>query len=379
MSTIATHHARPKLSLVQRSKSHKANRASTAQHGRSKDSVSLSSEARGSSETRSRVDLASLRDAHKPASSPASDKVRRQGAMAAALLGGEKGEKEEGSNPAVSASLTSKSVSMAAGTVGDRMDDAGRAVTGTGRNLGVLAPAAGLVGDVIAAPKAYQDTLASKAEAKKSGRDDDWAKHHADFSGAYSTTASVGKGAIEGNAAVLKVRVRNSARAAFQHKAPLASRAVLDAAAKEAATQATKEATAFARASAVKAAAKTAAQEAGTLASALGAVNNAGAKKLLRQGGVAAARAATEAATHGAMATAAKAGARFLPGLNVAIAAADAAAFYNTLQDGRASNGKLATSFVTAAGSAIAATNIPGISQAAALVSGVSSAIGCFM
>ncbi|MCY1015027.1 hypothetical protein [Pyxidicoccus sp. MSG2] len=71
-----------------------------------------------------------------------------------------------------------------------------------------------------------------------------------------------------------------------------------------------------------------------------------------------------------------KAGGRFVPGLNVAIAAADGAAFYSTLRDPKASVGKKVTAGITAAGSALAATNIPIVSQVGGAVSTVSSIVG---
>ncbi|MFP2925266.1 hypothetical protein ACLESO_08615 [Pyxidicoccus sp. 3LG] len=71
-----------------------------------------------------------------------------------------------------------------------------------------------------------------------------------------------------------------------------------------------------------------------------------------------------------------KAGGRFVPGVNVAIAAADAAAFASTLRDPKASVGKKVTAGITAAGSALAATNIPIVSQVGGAVSTVSSIVG---
>lgn len=71
-----------------------------------------------------------------------------------------------------------------------------------------------------------------------------------------------------------------------------------------------------------------------------------------------------------------KAGGRFVPGVNVAIAGADAAAFYATMRDPKASVGKKVTAGITAAGSALAATNIPVVSQVGGAVSTVSSIVG---
>jgi hypothetical protein len=71
-----------------------------------------------------------------------------------------------------------------------------------------------------------------------------------------------------------------------------------------------------------------------------------------------------------------KTGGRFVPGANVAIAAADTAAFYSKLRDKNASPREKITAGVTAAGSVLAATNIPVVSQVGAAVSTVSSVVG---
>ncbi len=71
-----------------------------------------------------------------------------------------------------------------------------------------------------------------------------------------------------------------------------------------------------------------------------------------------------------------KAGGRFVPGVNVAIATADTAAFVSTLNDKNASVGKKVTAGITAAGSVLAATNIPIVSQVGGAVSTASSIVG---
>jgi hypothetical protein len=83
-------------------------------------------------------------------------------------------------------------------------------------------------------------------------------------------------------------------------------------------------------------------------------------------------------ATDGLKATklAARAGGRFVPGVNAAIAAADVAAFGATMADKNASVGKKVTAGITAAGSVLAATNIPIVSQVGGAVSTVSSIVG---
>ncbi|RYZ34395.1 MAG: hypothetical protein EOO71_39180 [Myxococcaceae bacterium] len=82
-------------------------------------------------------------------------------------------------------------------------------------------------------------------------------------------------------------------------------------------------------------------------------------------------------AAEGALTQAGRAAGRFAPGLNVAIAAADTATAVSTLMSD-ASPGKKITAGVTALGSIAAATNIPGVSQAGAVVSTVSSLVGSF-
>ena len=93
-----------------------------------------------------------------------------------------------------------------------------------------------------------------------------------------------------------------------------------------------------------------------------------GASKAIASNGLKAAK------TAGAVAG--KTAGRFVPGVNVAIAAADTAAFYGTLKDKDASVGKKVAAGITAAGSVLAATNIPIVSQAGAAISTVSSVVG---
>lgn len=64
-----------------------------------------------------------------------------------------------------------------------------------------------------------------------------------------------------------------------------------------------------------------------------------------------------------------RAAARFAPGLNIAMAGIDTAFAYQTVNDPKASLLKKGASLVTAAGSIVAATNIPIVSQLGAAVS----------
>ncbi|MCP3143110.1 hypothetical protein [Pyxidicoccus xibeiensis] len=99
---------------------------------------------------------------------------------------------------------------------------------------------------------------------------------------------------------------------------------------------------------------------------ALGTVSREAGEAALKQGAKAAAS------------TAAKSLGRFAPGVNVAIAAVDVANAGATLMDDKASTGKKVTSVITAAGSVLAATNVPVLSQVGAAVSTVSSIVGAF-
>ncbi|MFY0530128.1 hypothetical protein ACN28I_45510 [Archangium gephyra] len=74
--------------------------------------------------------------------------------------------------------------------------------------------------------------------------------------------------------------------------------------------------------------------------------------------------------------TAAKAAGRFAPGLNVGIAAIDTAIAAKTIADPKASVASKVTSGITAAGSIVAATNIPIVSQVGAAVSTASTVAG---
>lgn len=85
---------------------------------------------------------------------------------------------------------------------------------------------------------------------------------------------------------------------------------------------------------------------------------------------------AAPTAAHAAAGAAARAGSRFVPGLNVAVAAADSTQagldIYRAV-NGNGSVGRAVLSSVTAAGSIVAATNVPIVSQIGA---GVSAATG---
>lgn len=93
-------------------------------------------------------------------------------------------------------------------------------------------------------------------------------------------------------------------------------------------------------------------------------------RTVMRSAGNAAAKAAGNTAAK----TLGKAAARFAPGVNVAIAAYDSAVMVKDLRDPKASMTKKIASVVTAAGSGVAATNVPIVSQVGAgvaLISGM--------
>lgn len=69
---------------------------------------------------------------------------------------------------------------------------------------------------------------------------------------------------------------------------------------------------------------------------------------------------------------------RFVPGANVAIAAFDTAKAVSVWKDPKSNAGQKATATLTAAGSVLAATNIPVVSQAGAAISTVSDFVGSF-
>lgn len=178
---------------------------------------------------------------------------------------------------------------------------------------------------------------------------------------AISTAANTAKGAIEtGNLARNFNGIRDAAARAMTERAPDAAREVVDRVARETAQNvldgASRQVTRAAAASAAENGLEAAAR--------------------------AGANAARGAAPHVLASTAGRAAGRFVPGLNAGIAIADSAAFgaevANAIRTGQPNVGKLATSGITALGSIAAATNIPVVSQAGAVVSTVSSFVGSF-
>jgi hypothetical protein len=240
----------------------------------------------------------------------------------------------------------------------------------------------GLAGAAIALPGGISDAAAAIEKARQTGSRSDVAQASALTTTAGSTGARLAKHGLETSAIGSKIVAGHLARragsAAFRQAVPGASKAVVKAAAKQAAKEALKETTAKLARRGVEAAAKTAAKNSSTLAKGAGVVGKAVAKKVLREGGEAAAKAAGKAVARGALKAGGKAAGRFVPGLNIAIAGLDTATAVATLADPKASTGKKVTSCITAAGSIVAATNIPVVSQIGAAVSTVSSFIGSF-
>ncbi|NPC86668.1 hypothetical protein HPC49_51850, partial [Pyxidicoccus fallax] len=173
---------------------------------------------------------------------------------------------------------------------------------------------------------------------------------------AASTGLNVVKGGLElaGNVSNYRAAA-NAARTAFTQNAPEAARAV----ANRVASTAAREAVEGGSRQVVRAAAARVAGEGLESAARLGAN-------------------AARGALHGGGTAVAKAAGRFAPGLNVAIAVADTAVAVSTIADPKASPGKKITAGITALGSIAAATNIPVVSQAGAVVSTVSSFVGSF-
>ena len=236
----------------------------------------------------------------------------------------------------------------------------------------------GLAGSIIGLPGGIADAASKIERARRTGDRSDIAQATAATSSAGSTGARLVKHSMETGVIVSGQLAKRAGAKAFRQAAPNASKAVVKAAAKQAAKEALKESAAKAARRGVQQAATTAAKSSSTLARGAGAVSRSAAKTVLREGGEAAAKAATKAVAKGAAKTAAKAAGRFVPGVNIAIAGLDTATAAATLADPKASTGKKVTSVITAAGSIVAATNIPVVSQIGAAVSTVSSFIGSF-
>ncbi len=94
------------------------------------------------------------------------------------------------------------------------------------------------------------------------------------------------------------------------------------------------------------------------------------------QAGTGVVASAADLATLAARSPVGRAAARVTPGLNTAVAALDVANFGRTMADPKASVGQKITSGITAAGSTVAATNIPVASQVGGVVSTASDLAG---
>lgn len=171
------------------------------------------------------------------------------------------------------------------------------------------------------------------------------------------------------------VKSYKAASAAFAEAVPGATPAVRRAAAAAATKAAFKGTTeAVAERFVKKAVVATAAKQAATATVSAGVRTLA--RETLKEGGELAAKAGMRAAAKAGATTLAKAAGRFAPGVNIAIAALDTANFAATMADPKASTGAKITSGITAAGSILAATNIPVVSQIGAGISLVSSFVG---
>ncbi len=257
-----------------------------------------------------------------------------------------------------------------------------RATSRLGSGARGVGSVTGLVGAALSLPGGISEAAAAIQRACQSGEWSDITQASASTTSAGSTGSRLIKHSLESTALGSKFvagrLARRAGTQAFRQAAPGASKAVIAAAAKQAGIEALKESTTRVARKGVTAAAQAAAKGTGTLARGAGVAGRAAAKQVLREGGEAAAKAAGKAVAKGALKAGGKAVGRFVPGLNVAIAGFDTATAAATLADPKASTGKKVTSVITAAGSIVAATNIPIVSQVGAAVSTVSSFIGSF-
>ncbi|AEI62470.1 hypothetical protein [Corallococcus macrosporus] len=234
----------------------------------------------------------------------------------------------------------------------------GSIVEGTNTRLSRGAGAVGLAASVSQLPGAGYLAARDVRDAFRNPSGESINKAAGSVASLASTGLNVVKGGLEvaGNVSNFRAAT-NAARTAFQAAAPEALRT--GAGANRVVGAATDAALAGGSRNVVRGAAAAVAEEGAERAARL--AGNA-ARGALRNGGTAVARAAG----------------RFAPGLNVAIAVADTAAAVSTIRDPNASTGKKITSGITALGSIAAATNIPVVSQAGAVVSTVSSFVGSF-
>lgn len=161
---------------------------------------------------------------------------------------------------------------------------------------------------------------------------------------------------------------RKAAAAAIQAADPTVTRSAARAASKAIAESVTQQAASGATKRGLTVAATKAAD--GALRATTPGLAGAARRTVMRSAGNAAAKAAGNTAAK----TLGKAAARFAPGVNVAIAAYDTAVMAKDLRDPKASTTKKIASVITAAGSGVAATNIPIVSQVGAgvaLISGM--------
>lgn len=223
---------------------------------------------------------------------------------------------------------------------------------------GLNTPTARVAGTVGVVANAVQLPIATKTAAKdiraaiRNPSDETINKAVSSSATAAKTGLSMVKDGLSVAGNVSNYRAaRSAATTALQAAQPAATKATVDAASKAAANAALKGASRQVTRAAVRTAAGPGAQVAATAA-----------RAALKGGGTALAKAAG----------------RFAPGANIAIAALDTANAVATVRDPNASTGKKVTSVITAVGSIAAATNIPVVSQAGAIVSGISSFVGSF-
>lgn len=253
-----------------------------------------------------------------------------------------------------------------------------RSTSRLGRAAKGVGAVTSFVGSAISLPAGVANAVNKFQKARKTGSRSDVAQAFAGSSEVGSIALGLTKGGF-GTAEAITLRgARKAATQAFKQVAPDASEAVVKSVAKQVGREFLGDSSKKALSRGLTAGARQAAMKTGTLAGQTGAIGRTAAKKLLAKGGKEAAEAATKAVAKSAFKSGAKAAGRFVPGLNVGIAAFDTATAAATLADPKATTGKKVTSVITAAGSIVAATNIPVVSQVGAAVSAVSGFIGAF-
>jgi len=256
-----------------------------------------------------------------------------------------------------------KATSSSAGTVKDGLDAAARFSDNPALKTGKYA--AGAIADGAKLPDKIGTAAQDVKKAIQSGTGEDIAQ------AAVSTTDAAKTGISAGDAAINVASRVHQNRATLKGAAEAASKTgVADDVANAAAKAATKATKNGASRQVTRAAARQAATQAARKT-----VGRSAARAAGNVAGNAAATGARTAAKRAAAGGLAKAAGRFAPGVNIAIAAYDGAKAVQIISDPKASTGKKVAAGLTAAASAVSATNIPVVSQIGA---GVATITGFF-